>query len=323
MSITGLMAAPLSDGRLQIWASKTGGVLQTLWKETTDPDSAWTPWQVMPASSLGVSVGCAAPLPNGALQLFVIANAGFNPPYQTGPGVLTTWKVGSESTAGWADWNTFYTGESAVGGGAGARSLAAAPLTDGRIQVFVVVLGNNASRFLSAWKVSPDVSSAWTDLTDFNLPTSKPITRITTARLSDGRIQLFATTFDEVITTWKVDGSSTAAWAPWQNFYPMNDDDKIIAATLSDGRPQLWRLNRNGAMWSRWKENTNANSGWTEWAVFPTPPTDKIVEMAAGSLNDGRVQLFAADSTGAMFSLWKAGKDASSAWTPWTPFPRP
>ena len=322
MSITGLMAAPLSDGRIQVWASKNDGSLWTLWKATTDPNSGWTAWQRQPAEVLGVTVGCAAPLPNRALQLFVIANAGFNPPFQTGPGVETTWKVSAESTAAWADWTVFWQGESAVGGGSGARSLSAAPLTDGRIQVFIAVQGNNGSRFLTAWKETTDVNSAWSPVVDFNLPTAHPIQRIAAGRLSDGRIQLFATTPNEVLTTWKVTTASTAQWQPWATFYSTSDDDQITAAQLPDGRLQLWRLNRNGGLWSRWKVTTNSAAQWTEWSVFHAPGS-QVVSFAAAPLSDHRLQLFAADSTGAMFSSWKETPHPDAAWTPWSPFPRP
>jgi hypothetical protein len=316
------MAAPLSDGRIQVWASKNGGSLRTLWKATTDPNSGWTAWQYMPADTLGVTAGCVAPLPNRALQLFVIANAGFDPPFQTGPGVETTWKVSGESTAAWADWNGFWQGESAVGGGSGARSLAAAPLTDGRIQVFIAVLGNNGSRFLTAWKETTDVNSGFSPVVDFNLPTNHFIQRITAGRLSDGRIQLFATTQSEVLTTWKETTSSTAQWAPWSTFYSTSDDDMITAAQLPDGRLQLWRLNRHGGLWSRWKVTTNSTAQWTEWSVFHAPG-EKLTSFAAAPLSDGRLQLFAADSTGAMFSAWKENRSPDAPWTPWTPFARP
>jgi hypothetical protein len=322
MAITGLMAAPLSDGRLQVWASKNDGTLWTLWKEGTDPDSAWAQWRRMEAPSIGVQVGCAAPLPNNALQLFVIANAGFNPPFQSGRGVQTTWKVSQQSTAAWADWQGFWNGEQALHGGAGASSLAAAPLTDGRIQVFIAVVGNNVSRLVTLWKATTDVNAAWTDPVDFNLPAGQRIFRIAAGRLSDGRIQLFATTDTDVLTTWKETTNPNAQWSPWRTFYSTTDDDAITAAPLSDGRLQLWRLDRNGAMWSRWKLTTNPNAAWSEWSVFPAPGGHPIAFTAA-PLSDRRLQLWAADSTGAIFSSWKVNAHPDAAWTPWSPFPQP
>src|SRR5947208_4329627 len=229
MPITGLMAAPLSDGRLQVFASKNDGTLWTLWKVGTDPNSAWTAWQRMPASSLGVKVGCAAPLPNRALQLFVIANAGFNPPFQTGPGVETTWKVSGQSTAAWADWTGFFAGEQAGAVGPGASSVAAAPLTDGRIQVFIAVTGTNVSRLMTLWKETTDVNAQWTDPVNFDLPAGQGISRIAAGRLSDGRIQIFATTATAVFTSWKNLTNPNDMWSPWETFSSQTYVDRISA----------------------------------------------------------------------------------------------
>jgi hypothetical protein len=42
-----ITAAPLSDGRLQLWAI-FDDKLFSCWKTTTNPDSAWTDWQPFP-----------------------------------------------------------------------------------------------------------------------------------------------------------------------------------------------------------------------------------------------------------------------------------
>lgn len=322
MPYTGFMAAPLSDGRLQVWLSRQDGSLWTFWKADTDPDSAWTPWQRMPASQLGVRAGGATRLPNGALQLFVVANAGFNPPYQSGPGVETTWKVGGASTAAWAGWRVFWAGEQAVGGGPGARSIAAVPLTDGRIQVLFVVTGTNVSRLTTSWKATTDVNAAWSRFADFT-PPGGFLRSIAVGRLSDGRPQLFATTDRDVQTTWKTSTDSNATWAPWQRFYAQADDDAISAASLPDGRLQLWRLNRRGAMWSRWKTGPNPNAPWTEWAPFSSGLGTRTLAFTAAPLSDGRLQLWAADESGAISTRWKASTHPDAAWTPWQNFPRP
>jgi len=322
MTISGLMAGQLSDGRLQVWASKDGGLF-TLWKDGVPADSGWTNWQKQPAETLGVTVGAVAPLENGALHLFVIANAGFNPPFQTGPGVQTTFKLGPESTAGWADWTVFIEGEQARGVGAGASSIAAIPLSDGRLQVFVVMANQNVAKLVTRWKLTTDVSAAWNPTVEMPFAPGEAISRISAGRLSDGRVQLFATAVgSNVFTSWKLTTDSAAAWQPWQLFYSGSDDDQITAASLPDGRMQLWRLNRNGALWSRWKVAVDSSAAWTEWQAFPTPSSRATVFTAA-PLSDGRLQLFLADETGAMFSSWKADTNPDAAWTPWAPFPSP
>jgi hypothetical protein len=325
MAWTGLMAAPLSDGRLQVWASRDDGSLWTTWKVTVDPDSSWAPWQHEAANPLGVTVGAAAPLLSGALELFVIANARFNPPFQTGPGVETTQKVNDQSTAAWADWTVLVPGQSALGGGPGARSVAAAPLTDGRIQVFIAFRGNDSAQLLTLWRTSNDPDTGWTNPSEFPLPAGQGVNWIATARLSDGRIQLFATADTAVFTCWKASTNANAAWTDWVEFDPLvGDNDRIYAASLgpSDGRPQLWRLDQQGSLWSRWKYSTSANDAWTEWTLFPEL-NGQMTQFAAGPLKDGRLQLFGADQSGALFSAWKAAPDPNAAWTSWTPFPGP
>jgi hypothetical protein len=42
-------AAPLSDGRLQLFCADEHGAMFSSWKETPHPDAAWTPWASFPA----------------------------------------------------------------------------------------------------------------------------------------------------------------------------------------------------------------------------------------------------------------------------------
>jgi hypothetical protein len=49
-----MAAAPLSDGRLQVWVIDQGGNVRFRWKETTDPNSAWTGWSGSSTCSTGL-----------------------------------------------------------------------------------------------------------------------------------------------------------------------------------------------------------------------------------------------------------------------------
>jgi hypothetical protein len=46
--VNAVTVAPLSDGRLQLWGNITNGALFTTWKETIDPNAAWSPWSPFP-----------------------------------------------------------------------------------------------------------------------------------------------------------------------------------------------------------------------------------------------------------------------------------
>ena len=43
-SITQIVSGSLTDGRPQVWAVDSQGDLWTMCKQTTDPNSDWTPW---------------------------------------------------------------------------------------------------------------------------------------------------------------------------------------------------------------------------------------------------------------------------------------
>ena len=61
-------AAPLPDGRIQLWGI-FDDELFSCWKTTTNPDSAWTDWQHFPQPSHIITYINAAPLSDGRIQL--------------------------------------------------------------------------------------------------------------------------------------------------------------------------------------------------------------------------------------------------------------
>jgi len=91
----------------------------------------------------------------------------------------------------------------------------------------------------------------------------------------------------------------------------------IAAGDLEDGRIQLFGIETNGQIVSRWKAATNPNSAWTAWAGFQTPPGG-VSSVCVGVLSDGRMQLFATDTHGRTLSCWKTTTDPNAAWTAWS-----
>ena len=91
-------AGDLEDGRLQVFAIQTGGHLQTRWQESTDPNSAWTPWanfQTPAQLATSLSVGY---LSDRRMQLFATDTQG---------NMVTCWKTGTSPDAGWTQWTDF------------------------------------------------------------------------------------------------------------------------------------------------------------------------------------------------------------------------
>ena len=317
-----ILAWPLSDGRLQIWAIRRPDGLSTCWKETTDPNAAWTPWQDHKgAPPFTLEVRSAATLANGALQLFVGA-AGPGP---VGGGfLLTTWKVSGESTAQWSDWQGLSMDDTTPPNEA-LTDFSAGSLTDGRIQVFApTTFGPNRERFLTRWQQGVNEPMSWSRTTDF--APFRSADSVTAIHLSDGRLQLIAGSDNGLMTTWKLDTQSSGPWQPWQPFAPFYNTSgggaKVHWGRLSDGRPQLFALDRFGSLKTSWKATTESWSAWTAWVPFEGAPTN-VKSFSAAPLSDGRLQLWAVDDRRRCFSTWKANTNPNSAWVPWQGFAMP
>ncbi len=91
------------------------------------------------------------------------------------------------------------------------------------------------------------------------------------------------------------------------------------AGDLEDGRIQVFAIDGNGQIESRWKETTQPSSAWTPWSAFQTP-AGGATTLAVGYLSDKRMQLFATLKNGNTASCWKTTTDPNSAWTPWSAF---
>jgi len=156
-AVTTLTAAPLSDGRLEIWASTANGGLFSSWKTTTDPDAPWTGWAdfiaevgPLPAATTALTV---APLPDGRLELWVSTANG---------GLFSAWKVTTDPDAAWTGWSDFIAEVGALPGTVVA--LTVAPLSDGRLELWAATADGG---LFSSWKTTTDPNATWTGWADF------------------------------------------------------------------------------------------------------------------------------------------------------------
>jgi hypothetical protein len=316
MAITKLVATRLTDRRVQLFASKDDGTVWSTWKTGVDPDSSWMPWQRFDLGTPRTTVVGTGELSNGASQLFGLADQPVWPVAN-----LISGKVSADPNAAWSGWV-------GLGFGGNCTDITAQRLTDGRMQIFALAEASfqGASRLLSRWKTGVDPNSPLSGVADMTPAGVPGLSSIVAARLSDGRIQLVGGTNDRLVSTWKMSTDPNAAWLlPWTDFMSMpvvNSTTQLAWAPLSDGRPQIWSVNRFGTLSSTWKATTDPNSAWITWSEFDAP--DNITSFAAEPLSDGRIQLFAVDSAGAIFSTWKMSTDPNAKWLlPWQPFPAP
>jgi len=101
-AVSALTVAPLTDGRLELWASTANGGLFSTWKTTTDPNATWSGWAdfnaevgALPAA---VSALTVAPLTDGRLELWASTANG---------ALFSTWKTTTDPNATWSGWADF------------------------------------------------------------------------------------------------------------------------------------------------------------------------------------------------------------------------
>jgi len=258
----GLAAAPLSDLRIQLWVTDSSGAI-------------WSTWQTR----------------------------------------LLIWIFG------WVYWQKPWTEALPP---FSAQQVAAAPLSDNSLQFWAV---DTAGRIWSSWQSSPKSNAPWTAWTSSWTPSPPPFqaVQVAAAPLSDDRLHFWAVdTTGAIWSCWKSTADSNAPWTAWRSRWtpspPPFQAVQVAAAPLSDGRLQIWAVDTTGAIWSCWKSTADSNAPWTAWTSSwtPSPPPFQAVQVAGAPLSDGRLQIWAVDTTGAIWSCWQSTVDSNAPWTAWT-----
>jgi hypothetical protein len=202
----------LSDGRLELWASTAQGGLFTTWTLTTDPNADWAGGsdflaEVGPLPGAVTSVA-VAPLSDGRLELWASTAQG---------GLFTTWKLTTDPNADWAGWSDFLAEVGPLP--AAVTSVAVASLSDGRLELWASTAQGG---LVTTWKLTTDPNADWAGWSDFLAevgPLPGAVTSVAVASLSDGRLELWASTAQGgLFTTWKLTTDPNADWAGWSDF---------------------------------------------------------------------------------------------------------
>jgi hypothetical protein len=141
------------------------------------------------------------------------------------------------------------------------------------------------------------------------------MSRIAVASLPDGRLQLWASTGQGLLSTWKLTTDPNAGWSGWADAGPLSGNVTSLAvAPLPDGRLQLWAGTGQG-LFTTWKLTTDPNADWSGWAdAGPLP--GNVTCLAVAPLPDGRLQLWAGTGQG-LFTTWKLTSDPNADWSGW------
>ena len=98
---------------------------------------------------------------------------------------------------------------------------------------------------------------------------------------------------------------------------------QIAVAALPDGRLELWATDRGGGLQTTWKVDTDPNANWSGWSDFLAEVgalTNGATDLCVAPLPDGRLELWAADGQGGLFTTWKVDTDPNANWSGWSDF---
>jgi hypothetical protein len=310
-SSNGLSAAGLSDGRIQLWASQTGGRIWSSWESGNDYVYWQSPWTAaMPPFQSDQMT--AAPLSDKRLQFWAVDTAGK---------IWSCWKTTTDSNSAWSPWTSSWTVQAPP---FLAKQVAAAPLSDGRLQFWAV---DTSGRIWSCWKTTTNPNSNWSSWALQWTAQLPPFSAnyVTAAQLSDGRLQFWAVdTTGKTWSCWKSTTDPNASWTAWVSQWTTQAQPfiakTVVAARLSDKRLQFWAVDTNGHIWSIWKTDTGSSAAWTNWTQGWTAdvPTFVTRTIWAAPLSDGRLRVWVIDTDGEIRTTAKTTSDSNAAWTNWS-----
>ena len=303
-----LAVANLPDGRLQLWSVDENLALLSRQQQTADPNSAWTPVSPFQTPEAKAVTFAAAPLSDGRLQLFVIDGSS--------PGqIWSTWQEATDPNSAWTSLSPFQTPEK------GAYSVTAAPLSDGRLQLFVTD-DSSPGKIWSTRQEATDPNSGWTPLSP--LQTLQNAVRfLAVGSLSDRRLQLFLidNADGQIWSTRQQTSDPDAAWLPPSPFQTPEAKAYLLAVgPLGGGRLQLFLIDNTWQIWSTQQQTTQHDAAWTPLSPLPAPDDVVRGSLAAAALSDGRVQFFLGDGFGQghIWSTRRQTTDPNSAWMPFS-----
>jgi hypothetical protein len=97
--------------------------------------------------------------------------------------------------------------------------IAAAVLSDGRTQVWLIKATFTGTEIQTRWKETTDPGAAWSQWTSFPSPAGANPAAISAAPLEDKRLQLYLVDENnQTWSAWKTTTSASSAWTAWSLF---------------------------------------------------------------------------------------------------------
>ncbi len=267
----GLMSSGLCWHTWQNLPPATGW---STWDSHLPPATGWSTWDSLGAPPGGLANVTAEVGRNGDDRLEVFAFASD----------LAVWHIWQQTAGGWSGWHSL-----GMPSGLAPFALAIGETSDGRLAVFVVVLGGGLWRRQQA----APAGTGWDAWEDLGMPLGAPLSDVSVGRNADGRLEVFSVSnAHDVWHRWET--APDGAWSGWENLGTPTVAlglDRPVVGTNADGRLELFTISRDATAneaWHSWQDAAAPN-GWSAWESLGGSPGGLDV----GQNADGRLEVFA------------------------------
>jgi hypothetical protein len=170
------------------------------------------------------------------------------------------------------------------------------------------------------------VQTNWNSL---GTPVAQQVYPASVGRNADGRLEVFVTAASHsgagvTPSLWHIwqtaPGGTFSAWATLDR--PPNTSSLSNAAVgrNADGRLEVFTVGSDGALWHLWQ--TTPGGSWSSWFSSGQPSVVSLQQdLAVVSNADGRLEVFAAGSDGAIWHLWQTAPNGT--WSDWASLGKP
>jgi hypothetical protein len=222
----------------------------------------------------------------------------------------------ASQTAPNGDWSSLSPfGDAPAGSFFGAFDVA--QNKDGRLEV--AVLGGDHAVW-HRWQTAPN--GDWSDWSSLGHPGGPLVEAgpLVLARNGDGRLEVFTAASDGAMWhRWHRVGGG--GWVDdWSSLggpggLPPAYSQGPVVGQNGDGRLELFAVARSGMLWHRWQRV--GGGGWADWSSLGQPNNQLGVGMpVVGRNNDGRLEVFATASDGAVWHRWQ--RVGGGGWADWS-----
>src|SRR5438034_899099 len=108
-------------------------------------------------------------------------------------------------------------------------------------------------------------------------------------------------------------------WNGWAALGGQLGGGAPVVGRNDDGRLEVFALGRTALgpeLVHIWQDPSSAVTGWSDWASLGSPPGQFMSALAVGQNADGRLEVFASATDGAVWHIWQ-DSGAAGGWSGW------